>query len=173
REQNSLYLKNDIIKYYTQFSSYQTNKTNFLNSINSDCTVFNQKKILQNNLTVMCTNGDAIIYRKLDQTKNNQKKSKKSLIQFNDDYINYVNSLIDYIKNHNIKPIVILEPIYQNHYQYELERVKKILHTNNIIDLTNYQIDSTLWADPQHLNNQGRVYYSNYLAKLLKSEFKF
>ncbi len=171
RLRNSVYLKKEIISYFNRSYIYRDkDKTKEYTHISSDCSIFDKKKVSDNRSIVMCSNGDSIIYAQNNFLKSSQKQyAQKELVNFNIDYINFLNSLIDNIKQHNIKPIIILEPIYQNHYIYTLDKIKKTLHTKNVIDLTNYKIKKSFWADLRHLNNKGRIKYSEYLSSMIST----
>ncbi len=156
----SLPLRNKIIEYYN--SSYISNKTNIKNIHKSDCIFF--EKSSDKSLSARCTNGDAILFR-----KNTLKRGDKiiELDNVNKGVVNILNYLINTIKDNNIQPIIVLEPMHHNNYMYDLNAIKQLLDTKNIIDLTSYHIKNNLWADGQHLNNEGRLQYSTYLSKYL------
>lgn len=169
RSRYAYYLQREIIDSFHRAYIYkEKQQIDRYRGISSDCTIFDKKKTSDHRSIVMCTNGDSIIYGQTKSMPDQKKYSEKKLISFNSDYVNYLNSLIDFITEHDIEPIIILEPIYQNHYKYSLDAVKKALHTDKIMDLTNYKIKNSFWADPQHLNNSGRVQYSKYLTRILR-----
>jgi len=156
----SLPLRNKIIEYYN--SSDISNKTNMEKVNKSDCISFERSS--DKLLSVRCTNGDAILYRK-DTLKRGNKIIE--LENINRGVVSILNYLINTIKDNNIQPIIVLEPMHHNNYIYDLNTIKQLLDTKNIIDLTNYHIKNNFWADGQHLNNEGRLQYSTYLAKYL------
>ncbi len=115
----------------------------------------------------LCSNGDGfIVTNKFNGIKNSIIKWDTYKI----DNINFklLNKLIDFIKSHNIRPIIIFQPRgYGIDYQYNNQIFQKI-NTKNIIDLTNkYNKDIELWADKYHFNYLGREKYSIMLLKLL------
>ncbi len=64
-----------------------------------------------------------------------------------------------------INVIIIFDPVYDNHYIYELDKLKQLIDTKSILDLSSYKLAKKYWGDKGHLNIYGRELYSQYLAK--------
>lgn len=170
RERDANYLKRDIADYFERAYIYKGRvKTKDYSDFSSDCNIFEMKSISRKRQVARCTNGDSIIYGEGSMpTEEKKLYFAKELTIPNTDAINYINGLIDDIKQHDIVPIIIFEPIYHNNYSYDLKSIGEKLHTTNTIDLTNYKIKNTSWADEQHLNNSGRLEYSRHLLDILQ-----
>jgi len=159
-----------LSQYYSKYNFILSGKNNGLKNneseINSDCNYFDVNVLANENMIVKCKNGDSIMYGFIKENTHMNKK-KEYLVKLNQPYIDFLNSLLTKIKKNNIKPIVILEPIYRNNYIYSIEKIKNNLNTNNIIDLTDLKLLKSNWADSVHFNNIGRKDYSNHLSDIL------
>lgn len=128
---------------------------------NQDCDIFDLQYPIDK-IVAKCTNGDGILFGNKLINQNLSHDFKK----VNKKYIDLLNYIVDEIKKHNIKPIIVFEPIYQANYKYDIVYLQKLINPN-IINLTDMDIPDIMWADNNHLNNKGRILYSNILAKKL------
>lgn len=156
-------IRNEIINFYKR--AFLISKTT-QNKRKYDCEFL--EKGMDVKSTIKCTNGDAILYSTIKQ-KSTKNYKVKVLEYQDDDTVKMLNYLINKIKEHNLRPIIIFEPIKDNFYSYNINNIKKMLDTTNIIDLTKYPIKNEYWGDKIHLNNRGRIFYSEYLSKYLLS----
>ena len=150
---DSINIRLEIIKLYKK-----EKESKFLLN-ESDC-----EAISSTNTSVNCSNGDSILYK-----NSISKNINRTLVlnKLNKNPLNLLNHLIDKIEKRNIIPIIIFETKFNNQYIYKIEEIKNLLNTKNIIDLTNYKIRDDFWADNEHLNNKGRIQYSQYLSRYL------
>ena len=150
---DSINIRLEIIKLYKK-----EKESKFLLN-ESDC-----EAISSTNTSVNCSNGDSILYK-----NSISKNINRTLVlnKLNKNPLNLLNHLIDKIEKRNIIPIIIFETKFNNQYIYKIEEIKNLLNTKNIIDLTNYKIRDDFWADNEHLNNKGRIQYSEYLSRYL------
>ena len=132
------------------------------------CNVFDIKQISNMHLTLKCSNGDGAL---IGNISNIHKIPIKQLTKLNMESIKYINKLLHSFDK-NIKITIILEPILHNPYNYNLQTIKQKIHNAEIIDLTNYKIADSYWADPAHLNYKGRENYSKYLFHILTKTIK-
>jgi hypothetical protein len=132
-----------------------------------DCRPFDYNKISKTQTVVKCSNGDGIIFMdKYNQGK--LKRDEKELSIFDKSYIDYFNYILDKISSKGINSIVVLEPISNMEYSYDLDSIKSILHSDRVIDMTNMSTSSDMWSDTVHFNNLGRDRYSRSLVDILK-----
>lgn len=136
----------------------------------ADCYIFSLKYTANDFITSKCENGDGILFG-----HNHKEYSKKTLNlkKVNHETIHFINNIIEQIKEKEITPIIILEPVFLDtyNYKYNFENIRKEIHSK-VIDLTHLNIESKLWIDNRHLNNEGRLFYSQYLSKILKKEIE-
>ena len=168
---------------YERFSSThnhaQTNKqtppTNNEMIINSStnysmlvgCKVFDQKQIKTTQIALKCTNGDGIL---MGNTAIEEQKEEIALTTPDKQSIQYIQSFIADLNTENMKISIILEPIFHNPYIYNLDTIKNQFDNIDIIDLTNFKIQNSFWADNGHLNYQGREMYSQHLSTILRTK---
>jgi len=128
------------------------------------CKVFDAKQTSDKHITLKCTNGDGIIIgsdmRETEEIKNHQ------LTQLNPNSLHYLNKMIKHLEAKGIKVTLILEPIFENKFNYSLKNISKELPSINIVDLTNYELTYDKWADKRHLNYLGRKQYSDHLIQM-------
>jgi len=127
----------------------------------SDCHVFDIK-YPKNMRTEKCTNGDGVLFGNNIESHN----IKKSFSIFNKKYVSLLNYIIDKIKKENIQPVIVFEPLFHTTIEDNTTLRKEI--DAEIIDLTSMSIKDSMWVDNNHLNNEGRVLYSNILSEKLK-----
>lgn len=135
-----------------------------------DCKVFDIKRTHEKQITLKCDNGDGVLIGSFISQENKSKKINYNLKNINENSIKYLQLMIDRIKNNNINVVIILEPILENKYVYDINIINNKLGSTKIIDLTNFSIDKNLWSDEAHLNYLGRDLYSNYLVPLINSQ---
>ena len=124
------------------------------------CNIFDIKQISDNHQTLKCTNGDGIL---IGTSKPNKRDNVNiNLSGLNQDTISFLSRIIKELKDNDIDIDIILEPIVNSKYQYDLENIKKNIDGARIIDLTNYSLSSNMWAGG-HLNYKGRNQYSKSL----------
>ena len=77
--------------------------------------------------------------------------------------------MINLVISVGIKPIIILEPVnqYDLRYNYDISFIKENLDSVTV-DLTQLETTKEMWVDFRHFNNQGRLFYSLHLSKILK-----
>lgn len=131
------------------------------------CNVFDIKKTSPKQITLKCTNGDGILIG--SDVKYNEKDLNYSLKNLNLQSINYLKRMIKQLKNNGINVTMILEPILNNKYSYDLKTIKNSFPNIKIVDLTSYQIEEIKWSDSGHLNFEGKDQYTDYLVKLYKN----
>lgn len=132
----------------------------------SDCKIFDYNYPSKHKTVAKCTNGDGVLFGNYLKKENFSKRVQ--LVKLDSAYMQYLQDLVDTIKKSGSIPVVVLEPVYDYRYQYDLKEIRKKIHVA-VIDLTNIHIDDSKWADNMHLNNTGRVEYSRILVKELKS----
>lgn len=163
---SKVFIKETLLTRYNQYkitSLDQNNKTFFDTMYNDvDCKPF--YKISKKDEMILCTNGDGIIIKNLNTLTHLD--DKIALKNYNND-IKYLQWIFEIINQSKIKPILILEPIFHANYHYDLEKLKLKLNTYNIIDLTNFNLSDKFWADPNHLNIEGRKVYTQKLLQVL------
>ena len=86
-------------------------------------------------------------------------KPIQKLTQVSQSYLSLFNRVLKNISDAGIYSIVVLEPILNNSYQYDIRQIQDVLMTNKIIDNTTANLDKSLWADDKHLNFDGRIEY--------------
>jgi len=178
RHSETIYLK--IKGFYQKYNPSSISIDNQKETTNSkqtldyyglaDCHIFSLKYTANDFITSKCENGDGILFG-----HNHKDYSKRTLNLEKVDYgtIHFINNLIEQIKEKEITPIVILEPVFLDiyNYKYNFENIQKEIHSK-VINLTHLNIESKLWIDDRHLNNEGRLFYSQYLSTILKKEIE-
>lgn len=146
----------------TDIKHINTNNTDYKSL--ADCKVFDIQYRDNNGAVMKCTNGDGIL------VGNNLETSTlidTQLITIDKESILYLKNIIQNIKSKDIQPIIILEPILNNKYQYNLNDIKKYFSGIELIDFTNLQIKNKYWSDNSHLNYLGREKYTQVLIDTL------
>jgi hypothetical protein len=130
-----------------------------------DCKPFDIKNTKTGKQTIKCTNGDGILVGKVS---NQRVRALNKFDYLNRDSILYISKMINNLKGIE-DVIIILEPILNNKYQYNLNTIKKELDGSTVIDLTNHSVSTNkkIWWNINHLNYEGRRQYSQYLASIL------
>ena len=177
RHSETIYLK--IKSFYQKYNpsiliNRQKETTNSKQSLDyydlADCHIFSLKYTANDFITSKCENGDGILFG-----HNHKDYSKRTLNLEKIDHgtIHFINNLIEQIKEKKFTPIIILEPVFWDAYTYtyNLKNIQKEIHSK-VIDLTHFDIESKLWIDNRHLNNEGRLFYSQYLSTILKKEIE-
>jgi peptidoglycan/xylan/chitin deacetylase (PgdA/CDA1 family) len=158
-----------IQEFYTRFepkkASIKRDKPTIDYDTRVGCHIFDKQNIGGKHLTLKCTNGDGI--RIGNHTLPSQQKPQ-DLKHFNPKSIAYLQKMVDTLNRHNIPVTFILQPILHNPYHYDAKAVSSAFKNVKIIDLTNLHIDDKYWADEGHLNNEGRIYYSQYLSDIIQ-----
>ncbi|WP_423062264.1 hypothetical protein [Candidiatus Paracoxiella cheracis] len=123
----------------------------------------------------MCTNGDGILAGSASTEDPYRNEPMSKLIQIykldeplNQSKLKLIDYLIDKIKKHGVKPIIVFTPIFENPYPLSYRQQTKAKIPAPVIDLTNYRFPHSYWADRNHLNFKGRHVYTNVLVKCLK-----
>lgn len=154
-----------IITFYEKFNSNKKiySDNNEINTLlNLDCKIFDLKKLANDILNIKCTNGDGILLGNNVVFDNKKTINKKTIL--------FLKMMLDELKNSNINVILIFEPVLKCNCNYDLNLIKKEFFEYQIYDLTNFTIQESFWADDGHLNNTGRIIYSEYLSTLLKEK---
>jgi len=131
------------------------------------CQVFDIKVQSANHQTLKCTNGDGVLIGNRIDTRNIKPQKLEKL---NPQTIQYFQKLLEHINQKQTKATIILEPVFHNPYSYDLNAIKKEFKDIKIIDLTNFNLPDSDWADNDHLNYKGREKYSSYLSTILKAQ---
>lgn len=131
--------------------------------VESDCQVFDIK-YPKNMRTEKCTNGDGILFGNTIKLQD----IKKKISSFNEEYVDLLNYIINKITKENIQPIVVFEPLFHTTFDYNGTLINEI--KSDVIDLTSLNIEDIMWVDNNHLNGEGRVFYSHILAERLKEK---
>jgi hypothetical protein len=131
------------------------------------CKVFDIKKTSPKQITLKCINGDGILIGSdVKYRENNLDYHLKSL---NLQSVKYLKRMISKLEKNGVDVTLILEPILNNKYTYDLKAINDVFPTTKIVDLTSYQIEEMKWSDNEHLNFKGREQYTNYLVSLYKN----
>lgn len=161
-----------IIGFYNRFNiGYQTKIASDVNgyekNINNkiDCEVFDIQESSNGRLGIKCRNGDGILIR--NDISNEFKTETIELKNINRNTLNYIRSgILNPLLERQIRPIIILEPIFMSSYKYDIKEITQEFNNIKIIDLTNLYISKEKWADNGHLNNIGREEYTKHLVEL-------
>ncbi len=159
---------NKIKVSYKKFNYTSRSKSEYLSNNNSSdhlvdgCNIIN-KQISGNRVNIKCDNGDGILFDNSISLDSYEHKVIKNLDQLNIDSVDYLNYFLNKILKKGINVTLVLEPISNIEYKYDLSQVEKSFNNVNIIDLSSFYIERTMWADDGHLNNQGREFYSKEL----------
>ncbi|MBU3015746.1 hypothetical protein KO488_13330 [Poseidonibacter lekithochrous] len=137
-----------------------------IKNIKPNCKVLKTYSTKQG-LVSNCTNGEGVMYG----INFNAEDKNIVLNQINETHINLINSLIKEINSKNINIIIIFDPTYNKSFSYDLDKLKSLIKSKNIIDLTNYKIEKKYWANQSHLNIYGRDVYSEYLSDYFRNNF--
>ena len=158
-----------IQEFYTRFSPKITSKEKNQSVTSYDtrvgCHVFDKQNIGGKHLTLKCTNGDGI---RIGNQALPPKQEPIDLKHLNPKSIAYIQKMIDTLNHHDIPVTILLQPILHTPYHYDKNTVQSAFHDVKIIDLSQHHIDDKLWADEGHLNNKGRIYYSQYLSDIIQ-----
>jgi hypothetical protein len=157
----SFYSKFDPIKVNVVAKNDNNKDLNYSKLVG--CNVFDIKQISDNHQTLKCNNGDGVLIGISQPDKKNNVNN--DLSDLNQDTISFLSRMIKEIKDNNIDIDIILEPIVNSQYHYDLENIKRNTEGARIIDLTNYSLNSNLWVGG-HLNYKGRNQYSQYLTSI-------
>ena len=153
-----------IKSFYNRFEIKRDKSENSINySTIADCHIFDIKKTNAKHTMLKCSNGDGVLvgnYIEEIEYSNLHSPNKESVL--------YLKAIISMLKKHNIKPLIIFEPQYNNNLRYNINDIHNEFKEVNIIDLTNFLFPKELWADNKHLNYKGRELYSEYLIKIIK-----
>lgn len=137
------------------------NNNNF--NLEADCNIFDYNYISKLKIVSKCTNGDGVLFGNTITTV----KRTDNFDRLNGTYIKMLNALLGNVKANGIEPIVILEPVYKQDYNYNLSTIQANID-GKVIDLTKMSIADENWADDKHLNVNGRKLYTNRLVDALK-----
>lgn len=173
----TIYFK--ILSFYNKFNSIKINHSSTISNTKYliqdtpnnyskliGCNVYDVKRTHDTQILLKCNNGEGAL---VGQIFKNENIDNYLLSEINLKSIKYLNLMIDKLQNANIEVSLVLEPILENKYKYNLNDVKNSFPNIHIYDLTDYSISKSYWADNTHLNYEGRELYSNYLAELLNS----
>lgn len=157
------------IRLSTLYNSFNPKKKIDLQLVSSkknqpvaDCNIIDLNYPSTNKIVAKCTNGDGVLF---GNTISDVNKSKK-FSQLNETYIAMLNLLLSNINKNRIKPILILEPVFRQNYDYNISMIKQKVH-GDIIDLTKMSFTDENWADNSHLNVKGRESYTKKLINIL------
>ena len=158
-------IKKNYDKFEPQNNIESQEKVPVKSNINTqyDCDVFS-KQTIGKKIILKCSNGDGIL---LGEGSNFKQKEKKMLNKVNSIAIEILSQYIKIIKDAGINPIIIFEPILNNHFVYNKQEVKTLVKTT-VLDLTNEKIKDKFWVDENHLNIEGRRMYSMKICNVLR-----
>ena len=128
----------------------------------ADCKIFDYNYPSDVKITAKCTNGDGVLF---GNTLNDVNRTKH-FDTLHKNYTKILNTLLDTVKENGIKPIVVLEPVFKQKYDYDISMIRKNINAE-VIDLTKVHIADKNWADDKHFNVKGRAIYTNELIERL------
>lgn len=165
----SLYKKFDFKSSSQESFKNRNSEKSPVNYLNlSDCKIFDIKYPSKDSTLLKCTNGDGIIIGSFVGNGKTIQKNKK-LKHINEKIVLYLQRMIGRLQNNNISAILILEPIFENKYEYDIKEIEFLFKNIKIVDLTNYRLNKQKWVDDGHLNYKGRKQYSEYLVYLYQN----
>ena len=163
-----------ITSFYNKFNiNQQIKESNIIKSNENietyaDCEVYDIKKNPDGNSNLKCKNGDGILIG--NNIKEDFLNKSMELINLNKNTVSYItNGIINPLKEMNIEVIIILEPIFNSNYIYDIKEINNKFQDIKIVDLTQFNISKEKWADNGHLNDLGRDFYTRYLVELYKN----
>jgi hypothetical protein len=151
----------------TTLQPQQTKNSKDKESIKYDCDYFDiahNRGAHKHETLLKCKNGDGIIYGNVVT-----EPTIKTLNKYNKNHLELYNTLVKKAQESGVKVITIFTPKYKNPYIFEdkKELLSKVL-SDKIIDMTTDNIPAKMWGDNMHLNNIGRLYYSEHIYKEIK-----
>lgn len=160
-------LKGMFLKLHPQASNTSSQQTLDNGNRNFDCDYFEvayNRGSHSHETLVKCKDGDGIIYGNAVDEQNSTK-----LVEVNEKHFGLLTTILDAIKDKGVKSVIILLPKYGNPYEYEdIESMIKKINADKVINMTNADINKSLWGDYAHLNNYGRRWYSEFIFNNIK-----
>ena len=131
-------------------------------TVEADCKIFDTNHPSKEKTATKCTNGDGVLF---GNTLNDVNRTA-DFDKLDENYMKILNTLLDTVKENGIIPIVILEPVFKQKYDYKISVIRQNINAK-VIDLTNMSIVDENWADDKHFNVKGRAIYSKKLIDVL------
>lgn len=162
-----------------KFLLFKKNTKGLVNANNLNLKKNIEKILFTNNPQKMRLNGgyNNLNFSKVDSILNSRKQNK-DLEKFDNRVsvtnISYLEKIISFCKDKNVKLILFRSPI---HSEYEVRqneiKYKQILANNlkgvDYLDFSSFPLDNECYADLPHLNNKGAKIFSIWFNKLLNN----
>jgi hypothetical protein len=133
------------------------------NSAEEICDVIASDKLREGLVSYKCSNGD--LY--MDGVETSPRTIETTTLKVpHAGKIAYINAIMDTVRAHGARPVIVLEPARSRRYVFSRRSLAGLVRAD-MIDLSDLQIPDNMWGDTGHLNVGGRELYTRALGRRL------